>query len=261
MWYLRIYLLLVYVVLVLLLLLSRCSIDVEQRIEVVDEPKLEEPAPEPAPEPTPEPTPVTQPVPAPQPIKQPTPAPQPEPEPQPAPVPAPQPQPQPEPAPQPAPTPAPTPAPAPQPVVQPTPTPTPQPAPQPPTGDPRNYGGMGKLKITLLWDFYGDIDLHVVEPSGNTIFHRKKIGDTGGRLDIDRTTGGVGSAENIYWADVPSSGDYKVYLHFYRKSSNQEPSSGVCRVYVFKDGVQVGAYDKMMQTHGEKQLVTIVHAP
>lgn len=259
MWYLRIYLLLVYVVLVLLLLLSRCSIDVEQHIEVVYEPELGEPAPEP----TPEPTPVTQPVPAPQPIKQPTPAPQPEPEPQPAPVPAPQPQPQPEPAPQPAPTPAPTPAPAPQPVVQPTPTPTPtpQPAPQPPTGDPRNYGGMGKLKITLLWDFYGDIDLHVVEPSGNTIFHRKKIGDTGGRLDIDRTTGGVGSAENIYWADVPPSGDYKVYLHFYRKSSNQEPSSGVCRVYVFKDGVQVGAYDKMMQTQNEKQLVTIVHVP
>lgn len=259
MWYLRIYLLLVYVVLVLLLLLSRCSIDVEQHIEVDDEPELEEPAPEPAPEPTPEPTPVTQPVPvpAPQPIQQPTPAPQPEPEPQPAPVPEPQPQPQPEPAPQPAPTPAP----APQPVVQPTPTPTPQPAPQPPMGDPRNYGGMGKLKITLLWDFYGDIDLHVVEPSGNTIFHRKKIGDTGGRLDIDRTTGGVGSAENIYWADVPPSGDYKVYLHFYRKSSNQEPSSGICRVYVFKDGVQVGAYDKMMQTQNEKQLVTIVHVP
>lgn len=170
---------------------------------------------------------------------------------EPEPVPQPQPEPVPQPQPVPAPQPQPVPAPAPQPPV----------APQPPTGNPRNYGGMGKLKITLLWDFYGDIDLHVVEPDGNLIFHRKLVSESGGHLDVDKKVGGVGSAENIYWADVPPSGDYKVYIEFFRKSTIQEPSSGLCRVYVFKDGVEVGRYDKMMQTEKEKNFITTVHIP
>ena len=33
----------------------------------------------------------------------------------------------------------------------------------------RRTGGMGNLKVTLLWDRPGDVDLHVVEPSGEHI--------------------------------------------------------------------------------------------
>ena len=33
----------------------------------------------------------------------------------------------------------------------------------------RNTGQTGDLKVTLLWDFYGDIDLHVMQPNGIVI--------------------------------------------------------------------------------------------
>lgn len=153
----------------------------------------------------------------------------------------------------------------PEPRPQPGPRPQPEPEPQPdprlePTDDPRRHGGMGKLKITLMWDFYGDIDLHVKEPSGNTIKYNNKVSSSGGRLDIDKTTGGRGTVENIYWQRTPPSGEYKVYLNFYSKVSKQ-PSSGRCRVYVYVDGELVGRYDQMMTQHKEKHLITTIRVP
>lgn len=54
-------------------------------------------------------------------------------------------------------------------------------------------GNIGDLKITLLWNFQGDIDLHVAQPNGNEIFfdNRRDI-STGGYLDVDNRDGGPG---------------------------------------------------------------------
>ena len=90
---------------------------------------------------------------------------------------------------------------------------------------------MGDLKITLLWDFEGDIDLHVIEPNGNEIFWDNKVDrSTGGTLDVDNRRGGHASAENIYW-EQPPKGQYKVYLHYFDKSS----SSGVVELHDFNE--------------------------
>ena len=35
-------------------------------------------------------------------------------------------------------------------------------------------GESGDLKVTLLWDFPGDIDLHVVQPNGRQIYYQHK---------------------------------------------------------------------------------------
>ncbi len=76
--------------------------------------------------------------------------------------------------------------------------------------------GRGRLQITLTWDRPGDMDLHVVPPSGERIYfgHRSAAG---GQLDRDDTRGT--GPENIYWDAAPPSGDYTICVNPYSVSS------------------------------------------
>lgn len=118
-------------------------------------------------------------------------------------------------------------------------------------GRARNIGNMGDLKVTLLWDFPGDIDLYVMQPNGVTISYRNKVDNrTGGYLDVDNTRGGQGSAENVYWS-TPESGVYSVKLHYYSRSSETGVAgSGICQVVVFRDGMQPMTFDVPMANVG-----------
>lgn len=92
-------------------------------------------------------------------------------------------------------------------------------------------GEAGRLRVALLWDFQGDIDLHVVQPNGKCVdYKRTSDSDGGGSLDVDNKIGGQGSAENIYW-DAPKPGTYKVFLHFY-PHENTYAGNGKCPVVV-----------------------------
>ena len=98
----------------------------------------------------------------------------------------------------------------------------------------REIGHDGRLKITLLWDFPGDIDLHVREPNGFEIyFNQKRDRRTGGYLDIDNTVGGHGSAENVYW-ETPPSGNYKVSLVYFAAAPSHL-TGGPCTVIVKRE--------------------------
>lgn len=94
-------------------------------------------------------------------------------------------------------------------------------------------GNTGKLRVALRWDFPGDIDLHVVQPNGRCIdYRRTKDIDGGGRKDVDNLKGGNGAAENIYW-EVPSMGDYKVFLHYYpHPEASGRNGKGNCTIVV-----------------------------
>ncbi|MCM1376883.1 MAG: hypothetical protein NC097_04500 [Clostridium sp.] len=79
-------------------------------------------------------------------------------------------------------------------------------------------GERGQLRVALLWDFRGDVDLHVVQPNGRCVDYKRHLdGSTTGNLDIDNRRGGSNSAENINW-DVAPEGVYKVYLNYYSKT-------------------------------------------
>ena len=82
-------------------------------------------------------------------------------------------------------------------------------------------GASGEIEIGLIWQDYNDLDLHVVEPSGNRIyFGRKRSSLSGGTLDIDRNAG-CGNrtrepVEHIVWADTDiPTGDYKIQVHYF----------------------------------------------
>lgn len=124
-------------------------------------------------------------------------------------------------------------------TVAPAPEPAPAPAPATDTvasGDQdlveraENIGHDGKLKVTLLWDFPGDVDLHAHTPAGKHIyFQHKRDSSTGGRLDVDNIAGGRGSAENIYWEN-PKPGTYKIGVMYY--NMNEAHPGGPVKIVI-----------------------------
>lgn len=120
-------------------------------------------------------------------------------------------------------------------------------------------GQSGNLKVTLLWDFAADIDLHVVQPNRKEIYFKyPKDTSTGGRLDVDNRKGGSGAAENIYWAEPPK-GQYKVSLVYYRENiSFTLPTTGTCTVIIFQEGKEPKTYKVEMATRKERKEITTV---
>ncbi len=77
--------------------------------------------------------------------------------------------------------------------------------------------GSGNLQVSLSWDTATDQDLHVVDPSGTTIYFANKFSNTGGQLDRDDLDGF--GPENIFWSDVAPNGEYEVLVHDYEGTS------------------------------------------
>lgn len=117
--------------------------------------------------------------------------------------------------------------------------------------------GFGALKATLSWNFYADIDLHAVEPSGYHICYSSKTSYvSGGYLDVDNVYGGPGSVENIYW-EVAEDGDYHIYIDYYGPGhSSQGGETGICTVSVFYNGLGK-TYDIPMADDDTRTVTTV----
>jgi len=115
-------------------------------------------------------------------------------------------------------------------------------------------GGDGEIKITLLWNFYGDVDLHVTQPNGVELsFREMSDSSTGGRLDVDDREGGRGSAENVYWTR-PLKGKYRVNVEMYRMTPASR-RGGQAKVVV-KNGGETSTYNVRLSYEGQNVLVT-----
>ena len=76
------------------------------------------------------------------------------------------------------------------------------------------------VQISLLWNNYNDLDLHVVCPSGERIHGGNKNSECGGELDVDANIRPETSrpVENIVWpASKAPGGTYEVFVHHYKK--------------------------------------------
>lgn len=123
----------------------------------------------------------------------------------------------------------------------------------------QEVGKTGNLKVTLLWDFFGDIDLHVTQPNGYEIFYDNRTdSETGGYLDVDNVNGGNGSAENIYW-EKPQKGNYSISLVYYQPSRSMNLiQSGTCTVVVFQQGKSPITYKvRMDNVRDQKHIANI----
>lgn len=59
--------------------------------------------------------------------------------------------------------------------------------------------GTGDLQISVSWDAASDVDLHVVEPSGEEVFYANTPSMSGGTLDLDSLCFNDIRNENITW--------------------------------------------------------------
>ena len=122
----------------------------------------------------------------------------------------------------------------------------------------REGGKSGAVQVTLSWDDYNDLDLHLFCPNGERIYFNNKISDCGGVLDVDMNVKPVSNnpVENIVWEKIPNPGKYKVGVHFY-KHFRKKKSKKTCK---FRLRVVVDADSREYQgsiTYGQAiQMVT-----
>ena len=72
-----------------------------------------------------------------------------------------------------------------------------------------------QITIRLDWNKHSsntDIDLHVVDPSGEKIYYSHMSSASGGYLDRDDVIGP--GPEHVRWSDAPA-GLYKIYVHYF----------------------------------------------
>ena len=83
--------------------------------------------------------------------------------------------------------------------------------------------GTGDVKVTLSFDRLHDLDLHVVEPSGDEIYYERQSTASGGQLDLDsgaHCESTPATSENIFWPPGGApAGEYRVFVQNYEQCS------------------------------------------
>jgi hypothetical protein len=79
--------------------------------------------------------------------------------------------------------------------------------------------GAGDVQVTVAWDSNADVDLHVVDPSGDEIYWANRQSASGGQLDLDSNAACAGDNvrnENISWpVGTAPQGDYTVRVDYW----------------------------------------------
>lgn len=103
----------------------------------------------------------------------------------------------------------------------------------------------GDVQITLEWYSTADLDLHVVDPSGDEVYFLNPRVPSGGELDVDANypcdNVTLSPIENVYWpwGGAPS-GEYAVYVQYPPECSSA--GTAEYRVTVRVDGEVEGTY-------------------
>ncbi|GAB4079482.1 hypothetical protein GCM10028783_04300 [Modestobacter muralis] len=100
--------------------------------------------------------------------------------------------------------------------------------------------GEGDIRVTLQWTSAPqenvDMDLHVTDPNGFTVYYGNRTSPEGGSLDRDDDVCGSSvngqSVENAYWASGAPRGAYTVEVDEYGICSGGDPATWTLEVYV-----------------------------
>ena len=122
----------------------------------------------------------------------------------------------------------------------------------------REGGKTGAVQISLAWDDYNDLDLHLFCPSGERIYFNNKESECGGELDVDMNVKPVSNnaVENVVWTKNPPKGTYKVGVHFYKhhkKRRTKKTTKYRLRVSIFG---KIQEYSGMIKYGSAIQMVT-----
>jgi hypothetical protein len=86
--------------------------------------------------------------------------------------------------------------------------------------------GTGDVQVNVSWDVDSDVDLHVVDPSGEEVYYASRTSASGGQLDLDSNAGcslDHKRAENITWpVGKAPSGMYRVLVDYWDACSQAQ---------------------------------------
>jgi uncharacterized protein YfaP (DUF2135 family) len=115
-----------------------------------------------------------------------------------------------------------------------------------------------EVQVSLMWDNYNDLDLHVLCPSGERIHGGNKNSECGGELDVDANVRPETKkpVENIVWPDFKAPpGDYKVYVHHYKKHNKRRSKDPTKFRVVCNTGGEIIHYESELSTGDPIMLV------
>lgn len=118
----------------------------------------------------------------------------------------------------------------------------------------------GSLQVTMAWNTGADIDLSVVDPSGETLSHQRPEGHAGGKIDhVGRgdCEKGVEPArvENYVWKKVPPAGTYRVEA-LYWGECNTGAGPTTVSLSMSIGGKTFGAYNATLSPNQHVTLAT-----
>ncbi len=117
--------------------------------------------------------------------------------------------------------------------------------------------GTGDVQVTLRWDNPVDLDLHVIDPSGEEIWFQDSNSASGGTLDVDANASCNNEApvENVYWPTGGAPfGTYQVYVVYYQSCGYTGSNAYIVTVLV--DGQTMGPYQGVLSNAGEQNFIT-----
>ena len=104
------------------------------------------------------------------------------------------------------------------------------------------------VQVSLMWNNYNDLDLHVVCPSGERIHGGNRKSACGGHLDVDANVrpDSRKPVENVVWPEGQApAGSYQVFVHYYKKHKKRRSKDPT------KFQVIANAYGDLMEYKGE----------
>jgi len=109
------------------------------------------------------------------------------------------------------------------------------------------------VQVSLMWNNYNDLDLHIVCPSGERIHGGNKISNCGGELDVDANVRAETKkpVENVVWPEGKApAGVYQVYVHHYKKHAKRRTRDPTKFQIIASNGGDVMEYNGAL-THGD----------
>jgi hypothetical protein len=76
----------------------------------------------------------------------------------------------------------------------------------------------GDIQVSVSWDARSDVDLHVVDPSGEEVYWENPSARSGGQLDLDSNAAcdiDGKNNENIRWTPIGPAGSYTVRVDYW----------------------------------------------
>jgi hypothetical protein len=114
------------------------------------------------------------------------------------------------------------------------------------------------VQISLMWNNYNDLDLHVVCPSGERIHGGNKKSGCGGELDVDANVRAETRkpVENVFWEEGKApAGKYQVYVHHYKKHDKRKSKDPTKFQVIVNQGGEPYEYNGELSTGDPIMLV------